>query len=101
MKFKLLIAALLLCGTAQASITDVHYTCDGGPMVTVGFSTITVDGKQHQYVAPATGTGQHENGEQYDITGSEYSDGWIFVRGESAASGLLAHKEDFWYCEAI
>lgn len=98
---KLIIAALMLCGTAQASITDVHYTCDGGPMVTVGFNTITVDGKQHRYVAPATGTGEHENGEQYDITGSEFSDGWIFVRGESAASVLLVHEEDFYYCEAI
>lgn len=98
---KLLIAALMLCGTAQASITDVHYTCDGGPMVTVGFNTITVDGKQHQYVAPATGTGEHENGDKYDITGSEYEHNWIFVRGESAASGLLVHEENFWYCTAI
>lgn len=98
---KLLIAALLLCGTAQASITDVHYTCDDGPMITVGFSTITVDGKQHNYVTPATGTGHHEDGSQYDISGSEYADGWIFVRGESAASGLLVHEEDFYYCEAI
>jgi hypothetical protein len=101
MKFKLMIAALLLCGAAQANITDVHYNCDGGPMVTVGFNTITVDGKQHKYVASATGTGEHENGDQYDITGSEYSDGWIFVRGDSALSGLLVHEENFFYCEAI
>lgn len=101
MKLKLLIAALLLCGTAQSSMTDVHYTCDGGPMVTVGFNTITVDGKQHHYVAPATGTGQHENGQQYDITGSEYESGFIFVRGDSALSGLLVHEENFFYCTAI
>lgn len=98
---KLFIAALMLCGTAQAGITDVHYTCDDGPMVTVGFNTITVDGEQHQYVGAATGTGQHENGEQYDITGSEFADAWIFVRGESAASGLLVHEEDFYYCTSI
>ena len=98
---KLFIAALLLCGTAQASMTDVHYTCDGGPMVTVGFNTITVDGKQHQYVAPATGTGEHPDGSKYDITGSEYENGFIFVRGESAASGLLVHEEDFYYCTSI
>jgi hypothetical protein len=98
---KLLIAALLLCGTAQASITDVKYNCGEGFEVTVGFNTITVDGQQYHYVAPATGTGQHENGQQYDITGSEYESGFIFVRGDSALSGLLVHEENFWYCEAI
>lgn len=98
---KLIIAALLLCGTAHADISAVDYHCDGGPNITVGFSTLKVDGKQYRYVAPATGTGQHEDGSQYDITGSEFADGWIFVRGESAASGLLVHEEDFYYCTSI
>lgn len=98
---KLLIAALILCGTAHADISAVDYQCDGGPNITVGFSTLKVDGKQYRYVAPATGTGTHENGESYDITGSEFEGGYIFVRGESALSGLLVHEEDFFYCVAI
>lgn len=98
---KLLITALLLCGTAHADISAVDYQCEGGPKITVGFSTLKVDGKRYRYVAPATGTCQHEDGKQYDITGSEYESGWIFVRGDTAISGLLVHEENFLYCEAI
>lgn len=98
---KLIIAALLFCGTANADLSAVDYQCDGGPNITVGFSTLKVDGKQYRYVAPATGTGQHEDGQQYDITGSEYESGWIFVRGDTAISGLLVHEDNFWYCEAL
>ena len=98
---KLIIAALLFCGTANADLSAVNYHCDGGPNITVGFSTLKVDGKQYRYVAPATGEGQHEDGQRYDITGSEYEQGYIFVRGESALSGLLVHEEDFFYCVAI
>lgn len=96
---KLIPLAFLFIGSASAEITDVHYNCDGATQITVGFVSLTVNGEQFKYLGPATGTGTHENGQQYDITGSEFEDGWIFVRGDSVASGLLSHEENFWYCE--
>lgn len=100
---KLIAAAILVATGAAASplITQTHYSCDGGHQVTVGISSIKIDGKSHGYVDSASGVGQHEDGSEYNISGAEYEGGWVFVRGDTAISGLLVHEENFWYCEAI
>ncbi len=101
MKWIIVAFCIVYCMSVKAvPITETHYMCDGYQDVVVDYDYVIVDGKRFDYLAPATGTGINEKGENYDITGAEYEGGYIFVRGESTASGLLVHKEDFSYCEA-